>query len=149
MKKSTRKLRDKLKEAFEVQGFRYFLNKKTMEVISYPDHEAWYDTEFIEANYTEVTNNPDDFLEIRRLSNRELYILMEDFIETVGNKHVQGLLMEALNRKTAFRQFRYVLEDTHMLDKWLDFKNHRYNELAERWIDDNIYQKQTPSSVPS
>ena len=134
---NTKKLKTQLKEAFEVQGFRYFLNVSNHTVLSYPNNEAWVDSASNAKEWDLVTNDPEHYLEIPKLSKRELYIMMEDFTETVGNKYTQSLLMKALGNRVPFINFQNVVKENDLMKDWLFYKSMRLDEIVHQWLTEN------------
>lgn len=118
-----------------------YLHRKTLEVLSYPDPERWSETEFIdliEEVKARAAAEPDQFVVIDPPEPRDSYRMMEDFIFTVKDEHLQTRLLEALNSKKPFRYFRATVDDSDAKDDWYDFKDERMKawlleQLARVW----------------
>jgi hypothetical protein len=62
---------------------------------------------------------------------------MEDFIESLKDERVAGLLSVAIKGKGAFRRFKVVLLDyPEEREIWFHFKDTRMRERAMEWLDD-------------
>ena len=67
----------------------------------------------------------------------EAYEVMEEFVETVGNRHLRELLNVALRGKGAFRRFKDVLFNyPKEREQWFEFEDRRRREMIAEWARD-------------
>jgi len=130
---------DQIRRAYE-QGSpeaRYFLDVETGEIIP------------VFVDLIERGGNPADakriasgvnvrYFLIPHKPSHEGYAMMEEFIETVKEKHLKEALTEAIEGKGAFRRFRDVLVSyPNEEERWLDLRDGRAREEIEAWLEEN------------
>src|SRR5256885_1192411 len=76
------------------------------------------------------------YVRVPALESSEGYQIMEDFIATVGDRRLQGLLELAIRGRGAFRRFKDVLaEYPRERERWFAFHDARLRELVLRWLE--------------
>jgi hypothetical protein len=116
-------------------GMRVFVHKQTKEIVSYPSDDYDFDTEMWEEQMEKA--NEKDFIEIYKMDSRSGFSVMEDFIETVGDKNLANRLSFALGRPKPFQNFKYELEyDRENLHKWYAFKLERSTDWVKEQLKD-------------
>lgn len=135
-KKEEKKILHDIEEVFEMNGLKHFIHKQTHELLSYPykENSGYQDLSLFEDVIQEIEQNPNDYIEVEPISTREVFIIMEDFTDTIHNMSHQDALMKALNKENPFRQFRYTLEDIGLLKDWDIYKEKAFKNLAIKWI---------------
>jgi len=135
-KKEEKKILHDIEEVFEMNGLKHFIHKQTHELLSYPHKENsnYQDLSFFEDVIQEINQKPEEYIEVEPISTREVFIIMEDFTDTIHNMSHQDALMKALNKENPFRQFRYTLEDIGLLEEWNIYKDKAFKNLAVKWI---------------
>ena len=114
--------------------YDYYLDLKTGKVLMISEN---MDDEEIEKLTDEIDENPDRYEGIPRAESHDAYEDMEDFIATVGNKHLVELLEVAIGGKGAFRRFKDVLvRYPEERERWFRFKDDRVQQRALEWLDD-------------
>ncbi|UZR95842.1 UPF0158 family protein [Chondrinema litorale] len=138
MKKTRKDLIKKVQDAYEVGGFKYYLEKNTWEVLSYPDDEnvVFSDLDLYEDVLSKLQANVESYVEIPLPSSSEVFIIMEDFTDTIHNLFQQDMLMRAINGPKPYKQFRFALEDTGLLKDWHQFRDNAYKKIADQWVDE-------------
>ena len=108
-------------------GMVCFLNKKTGElkfVVDENDPYAFDVWEFYREGLDYIDKNRADFTKIDKMSSRDSFQVMADFVETVNNKKLQEKLYSALNKNKPFRNFNNVVDNYEDLrEAWFKFKN--------------------------
>ncbi len=114
-------------------GVRCYLNKSTNDVIVIMPEEAWdtMEDEWVEEEkrtLKTIEKNPDDYLEFEPMRDREKFLIMLNFIDTVDNPSLQKRLEKAVHGRKPFRQFSNVVTDAggDYRQQWFDFKNSAY-----------------------
>ena len=96
-------------------GFRCLVNKTNGELLFFPDTLKLYDidTEAWEEEIDKFENNPSDYAEIKALESWNSFEIMEDFIKTItDNNKLKEKLINALQRRKPFREFKYVIDNS-------------------------------------
>jgi hypothetical protein len=120
-------------------GMRCFYNSETDEIKSLPDFDSnpYADEELWQDVSEELDSNFDKYIEFDKLPTREYFQIMTDFIDSVVDKKVQGLLVNALNKSKPFRNFKYEIDNSgEYRQKWFDFKDQEYC----KWIETQIQE---------
>ena len=131
--------KDQIKEIAENLdcGFKCYLNTETGELKSiidfndspYADEELWEDM------LNELEENWDKYHAIPKMESHESFDLMADFTETVDNDNLRDSLINALNRKHPFRNFKWIIDNSGPYrQQWFDFKNQRLIQ----WVKDQL-----------
>jgi hypothetical protein len=77
-----------------------------------------------------------DYLEISPMPPRDAFLIMEDFVETVGNVDLQTKLSNSLNKKHPFKNFKWEIDRSgDYRQKWFDFKEIRYIDWVKNYLD--------------
>jgi hypothetical protein len=105
-------------------GMKCFLNKETLEVLSFP-HEngsAAVDMEDWREDIKTVKNDPGNFIEIKPRDASEGFRAMEWFIDGVENEEAKLKLTQAIAGKKPFANFELRLQEFPRLrDEWFAF----------------------------
>lgn len=65
------------------------------------------------------------------------YQIMVDFIETIDNLEIKNNLQRLIQGKRAFRRFKDCCFEMDIIQKWYDFRDKRYKEIAIDWCKQN------------
>jgi hypothetical protein len=120
-------------------GMRCYINKETGEIKTVLNFESWQtdDREPWEDVLNELDENWDKYFEIERMESHESFKIMADFTETVDSRELCDELINALNRKHPFQNFKWVVDNSGPYrQKWFDFKNQRNIEWVENKLDE-------------
>jgi hypothetical protein len=127
-----------IKEIAEIieQSQRAYLHKETFEILELPPEEYLPDLEEAYAeDIAKLEAEPEAYIEFEPLPSREGFIIMEDFIELMDDGEVKDLLIDALNRKSPFYNFRYVLNgNPEVRTQFDDYKLSCIIEMVKRSI---------------
>jgi len=118
-------------------GFRAFYHKLSGELIFVPDIDKHYniDTSAWQDELDKLDSNFFDYYEIEAMDARESFSVMADFAEQVSDTNLRNKLINALNRKKPFREFKFIIDNSGKYrQNWFDFKNNRYLE----WTEDQV-----------
>jgi len=134
-------IKDQIKEIAEQLdcGMRCYINKETCEIKTVLNFESWQtdDREPWKDILDELDENWDKYFEIERMESHESFKIMADFTETVDSKELRDKLINALNRKHPFQNFKWVVDNSGPYrQKWFDFKNQRLIEWVEKKLDE-------------
>jgi hypothetical protein len=131
--------KDQIKEIAEQLdcGMRCYVNKETGEIKTVLNFESWQtdDREPWEDVLNELDENWDKYFEIERMESYESFKIMADFAENVDNRELRDRLINALNKRHPFQNFKWVVDNSGLYrQKWFDFKNQRLIE----WVKDQL-----------
>ena len=128
--------KDQIKEIAEQLdcGMRCYIDKETGEIKTTPDFDNWYtDDELWTDILNELEENWDKYVEIERMESRDSFDLIADFAESVDSRELRDSLINALNKKHPFRNFKRVVDNSGPYrQKWFDFKNQSLIEWVEK-----------------
>lgn len=115
-------------------GNRCYLHKRTGELLSLPDMEnnSFEDDEFFTDELEKLENEFSEYIEIERPSSHESFNIMVDFTNQLAdNNALKSKLIEALNRRKPFREFKYQIDNSGIYrNKWFAFKNAKLQQLV-------------------
>lgn len=118
-------------------GNRVYINKETGIIKFTPDFDSGYaDEELWEDDINELEENWDKYIEIDRMESHESFEIMADFSENVDSVELRYSLINALNKKHPFKNFKWVIDNSGPYrQKWFDFKNQRLIEWVENQLE--------------
>ena len=115
-----------------------FINTDTLEMESVPD-TVLDDPEEFEAMTGETVDSlglkHDEWkncLQIDPLESRESFRIMEGFADYVTDNKFQQKLINALNRKRPFANFKYLVDNSEYRQDWFDFR--------QQWLEQYVYE---------
>jgi hypothetical protein len=117
-------------------GNRVYINKETGIIITTPDFDSGYvDEELWQDDINELEENGDKYIEINKMKSHESFEIMRDFAEQVDSAELRYSLVNALNKKHPFQNFKWFVDNSGPYrQKWFDFKNQRLIE----WVEDKL-----------
>ena len=123
-------------EAMFMNNTRSFINMETPEV---EIHAAEY---YFEENEMEDTaqaalNNPDKFFPVEHSTSSKAFGVMEAFVETLRDNGLRSQLINALQRKKPFANFKYIIDNSPLRQEWFQFRDEAYAAIAKEWIEEN------------
>ncbi len=133
--------KDQIKEIAEELdcGMRCYINKATGEIKTVLNFESWQtnDREPWEDVLNDLEENWDKYAEIDRMESHESFEIMADFAENVDSIELKDVLINALNRKHPFQNFKRIVDNSGPYrQKWFDFKDQRLIEWVENKLDE-------------
>ena len=114
-------------------GMVCFIHNNTMELVYYPDPDQFHDDveEFWGEDMKKVEDNTEDYIEIQKMDSSSSFKIMEDYTATIKNKKLRTQLLNALEKKKPFRNWKYIIDDTGQeREDWFKFKQER----MELWV---------------
>jgi len=103
----------------------------TDQLMGYNDSDAW------DEDINEVEQNFNDYKEIEKPDSTESFRFMEEFTDELpDNTRIKVTLLEALNKRKPFREFKYEIDNSgEYRQLWFDFKNQKMIEYVKDRID--------------
>jgi len=131
---------DQIKEIAEDLdcGNKCYINKETCDIITTPDFDSGYaDEELWDDDIKELEENWDKYVELDKMESHESFEIMADFAENVDSKELKDSLVNALNRKHPFQDFKWVVNNSGPYrQKWFAFKTQKLIEWVENKLDE-------------
>lgn len=118
-------------------GMRCFINKETGPLVTIPDSDSWvgFDEELWEDVTNELEENWDKYVDLPGMESHESFDLVADFTETINDEDLRTALINVLNKRHPFRNFKWVIDNSGPYrQKWFDFKNQR----LIHWVKDQL-----------
>lgn len=135
---------NQIKEIAEILdcGKICYVNKITKEIKPMIDFNETYDTEFWEEEFEEIQDNFEDYVKITKMSSREKFTIMKDFVDVIEDQAMQNRLIYALNQNNPFRNFKYELDfNKEIREHWFKFKAYKYEEWVIEYLEENWNEK--------
>lgn len=117
-------------------GMACFVHIETGEIVTYPD-PLKFDLEFDDnADFwkeliDKVEREGEKFVQIEAMGSFEAFEVMEDFANSLPDSKFKYTLLEILEEKKPFRNFRNVIDDSEYRQDWFDFKNAANKKFVE------------------
>lgn len=115
-------------------GLNAFFHKETGELIFVPDLDQFYgmDLEGWDEDFDKLKKNKKKFIEIEKQRSHDSFQAMQDFAEQVDDTSTRTKLLEALNRKKPFSNFKDAVDNSgDYREQWFAFKDKRNIEWVE------------------
>lgn len=121
------------------QDRKYFLDEKTGEVIMTSAKAPIEELRRIKERFDK---DPARYKIVPRVSSRDSYKDMEEFIFAVRDAKLKLRLSQAIQGEGAFKSFRDILEThTQEKEKWFEFRKDRARKRALDFLTDIGYRK--------
>jgi hypothetical protein len=119
-------------------GNRCYINKEACEIKTTPDfNDGFADEELWADILVELEENWDKYIEIEKMESYESFDLMADFAESVDSGELRDSLINALNRKHPFQNFKWVIDNSGPYRlRWFDFKTQKLINWVENKLDE-------------
>ncbi len=119
-------------------GFRSFWHKQSGELLFIPDlnNNPFAEAEFYKEDLQKLENNMDEYIEIEKPNSNDSFEIMANFPEQLNdNDKIKNELINALNKKKPFREFKYVIDNSGVYrQQWFDFKDAQ----LKQWVIDKF-----------
>ncbi len=119
-------------------GMRCFYNLKTGEIKTILNFDSWIgaDEEPWEDETKKIDKNWSDYFEFIGFESYESFQIMADFAESISDTGLQNKLINALNGRKPFQNFKWQIDNSGPFrQQWFDFKKMRYIHWVKEQID--------------
>jgi len=83
----------------------------------------------------QIRASPNRYLKLGPIDSVQSFHFMEQFIETLGDKNIKGILARAIKQKGPFRRFKdALLEFPIIREHWFCFEEKKYQEYILEWL---------------
>ena len=121
-------------------GMNCFIHSKTLEIKCIPDSAKWPGMDFDawSDDIEEIDNNFGDYIQIEGMASHDSFKVMEEFIDTVDNERLKEKLINALERRKPFQNFKFTIDNSgEYRDKWFKFKE----KALIDWVESQLRAK--------
>jgi hypothetical protein len=121
-------------------GMRCFYNLKTGEIKTILNFDNWIgaDEEPWEEESKEIDENWGDYFGFVGFESHESFQIMADFAESIEDNRLQNNLIDALNKRKPFQNFKWQIDNSgEFRQQWFDYKKMRYIQWIIEQIDLN------------
>lgn len=118
-------------------GFKCFLHRKTLEVVTYLDQDQYpdMDSEVWQEEIDKIFNDRENYIEIENMNSSESFKAMEDFVETVDDNILKIQLIQALENKKPFKNFKYQIDNSGgYREQWFAFRTNKNIDWIKRQL---------------
>lgn len=125
-------------------GMTCYVNTDTLEMEEV--HQAWIGQGMYSSTFVEDEELDEKYVSefkhygwknkflVEPLESHESFKIMERFVDQVSEK-MQGKLVNALNRKHPFANFKIIVESSEVRQQWFDFKK----KEIKRYVFENYF----------
>lgn len=114
-------------------GLVCYIHKETGEVKEMQTEES-AEMGGVEEEWKEemevIEKEPDKWVLIEAMMSGDSFRIMEDFADQVRNKGLKNHLIEKLNNRRPFANFKRTIDNSDVRDEWFEFKQKGY----EAWV---------------
>jgi hypothetical protein len=147
--KATVLLRDIIEALESTSGtIQFYLNVKTGEVLTMSEDELWSTQEDeLDEDYSdwddEFLNNPDalmdseEFLPLPDVYEIDELSMMENFCDTIEDQTARSALRAGMTKQDVFESFKSAAQQYGLVEKWEQFRENAYRDLAIEWCASN------------
>lgn len=111
-----------------------FLNIDTMEIVWLNNY---FDSEENEKISAEIDNHFNHYLCLPTQWDINEYSIMEDFIDSLEDTHIQNKLYRAINGRGAFRRFKDTVYYLDIEKEWFKYRDEAIADIARCWCKEN------------
>lgn len=134
MQISTKQLSD-ISEALQC-GMRIFVNKETYEIREVLDWEdSFSDDSFWVEEMKIIEREWKDYAVITKMESYDAFKVMKEFADEVEDQQLQRVLINTLNRRSPFANFKAEVESSTHRQRWFDFRDARNIEYVKRQLE--------------
>lgn len=105
-------------------GMKVYINRETLEIKPIYDWEdSLGDVDIWEEEEEAIEEEWANFSVISKMESWEAFQVMEDFLGEIQDKKLQQDLVQILERKRPFANFKAVVETSAYREKWFNFQS--------------------------
>lgn len=112
------------------------LNDEYNEKLSDDDLSEYADWEIKEINKNKEVIYSDKYISLPTQYDIFEHQIMKNFCHTLPDFLID-VFFDAINKKRAFKNFKYLIVKHHLSDKWYEYKNKELRNIAIEWCKAN------------
>ncbi len=116
---------------------KVFVNTDTLEYKSVLDMDDMDDFGFWDEELEKIENTWKRFITIEKMSSREGFQIMEDFVDELRGGYFKENLIKILDRKSPFANFKAKVESSEFREQWFAFRDAAYVEYVREEMESN------------
>ncbi|NOY38324.1 MAG: hypothetical protein GXO83_12230 [Chlorobi bacterium] len=117
-------------------GLDVYINRETGEVRSILDPEDLFsEGEIWEEEIKKIEKEWDDYVVLKKMDSFEAFGIMEAFVHEVDDERLQDKLVDILERRRPFSNFRAAIDDSLYRERWFAFKDGKYQEYVRKLLE--------------
>lgn len=128
MKIDLRELINAIESCGDEDAFYY--NKVSGEIVYLSDYSL------SGVDYSELSDeieDTDNYIALPSKYDRHDYQIMKSFIFTIEDEKTSKILLQAISRRGAFRNFKDLIYYFEIVDEWYKFQQETYKKIALDW----------------
>lgn len=94
----------------------------------YYDPESWQDV------INKIENDRDNYIRFDKMESYQAYRVMEDFAYSLTDTDFRDKILERLERRKPFQNFKRLIDASDYRQDWFDFKKKAYIE----WVKEQV-----------
>ena len=117
-------------------GFKCFIHKDTLEIVTYldPDHHPDMELKDWREEINKIKKGRGKFIEIENMNSTESFRIMEAFVNSRENNSTKIRLLTVLEGRKPFANFKFQIDNSgDYRDQWFVFRKEKITE----WIKDS------------
>lgn len=117
-------------------GMKVYINRDKPEYVTILDWDGMYgDTEFWEEEMERIQKEWSHFVVLEKLESWESFNIMKYFIDEVDDEKMQQVLINTLNRRSPFANFKAQVESSDFREQWFNFRQLKYEEHVRQQLE--------------
>src|SRR5687768_10392364 len=123
-------------------GFKCYLHKETLEVVTFLDEDRHpgMDPELWQEDIDKVFDNREKYIEIESMDSSESFRVMEDFVLSLENNSVKVRLLQAIEGRKPFANFKHQIENSgEYREQWFTFRRNRNIDWVQNQLSFDIH----------
>jgi hypothetical protein len=130
------------KQVFDISqelqcGMKVYINSDTLEYKSVMDMDDMDDFGFWDEMLEEIENTWQNYFTIEKMSSREGFQIMENFVNELEDGYFRDNLIKILDRKSPFANFKAEVESSKYREHWFAFRDAAYVEYVQEELELN------------
>ncbi len=132
--KLTRKQINDIAQELEC-GMKVFIYREDLEIRTILDWDEMADSEPWEEELEKIENEWTDYVVLEKMKSGEAFNIMVDFIDKVDDERLKEDLLNILNRKSPFANFKAEVESSSYRQQWFDFRTNKHEEYVKEQLE--------------
>jgi len=117
-------------------GMLVFIHKETKDIISVANRDdAFYeDPEGIWSERYELIDSDPDYIQIEKWPSHKAFEIMDGFVDEIDDRQLKIALLQALENRKPFRNFKNIIENSAYREDWFSFRSKKEEELLKEML---------------
>ena len=147
------KLKQLIKEIAEHNdcGMNDFVNTESFKIIYIPiefNNDLADSEGFHESDLKEIDENYHLMFKIEPPSSNESFVIMEKIADKIYESNLRTALINALNRRKPFANFKYIIDNSNVREDWFKHKTHELEKRVKIEFEDEMPGHNNLQQIP-